>query len=449
MTDLNAIVTSALLIAAAFFSCGLGVLVLIRNPERITHRVFALLTATLALRSIGVLFIVHSHTDESARFWIMATFAVATFIPPTFYHFIGYFPDQNFRGMRWYLYLLYAVALGLTALVNTDWYILDLQVFPDRPPQAVYGGVFDTYTIMVVLTTALLCINLLRKHSLAQGIERRQIEHVLGSILGGLGFAIATNVFLPLLGINTMELYGPCFVVLMMAGLAYSMIRYHLLDIWVIVSRTTTYAIVTVMIFVLYFSVVSVVHKIFSQAGEASDILSIALTSLVVAIVIQPIRERAQLILDRVVRHRRYNTEALTQRLSRLASQFVLLDQIMERVFTDLRQTMGVTGLHVLLVDPNDPERIEVAYSGPPKSSKPGNHGKYVLEYIRNHPEPLLLEELEHRAPVPNTRRLTKSLRSMGAHALIPLSTKSGLLGMIVLRAKETGDIYTHDDPRG
>ncbi|MCF6283876.1 MAG: ATP-binding protein [Candidatus Hydrogenedentes bacterium] len=450
MTDVNSIITSVLLVAAAFSSCLLGLIVLIRNPERITHRVFALLTLNLTMWALGVFFIVHSHDADSARLWVMVTFGVAAFLPGTFYHFIGYFPDQNFKGMRWYLYLLYASAFVLTAMVNTDWYIQGLEVFPDKPPSVIeYGHVFHAYTVMIVVTMVLMFANLFRKLSRSEGIQRRQIEHVLGSIFIGISFAIATNVLLPaLFDVGSMELYGPCFLVLMMAGLAYSMIRYHLLDIWVIVSRTTTYAIVTVIVFILYFSVVTAVHTVFTQAGPAYNILSIALTSLVVAIIIQPLREHAQLLLDRIVRHRRYDTEALTQRLSRLASQFVQLDQIMERVFLDLRQTMGVTGLRVLLVDPNDDNRFEAAFSTTADTDPQTPCGDYVLEYIRNHPEPLLREEIEHRAPILNTRRLAKQLRNMGAQVLIPLATQTGVLGMILLKKKETGDIYTHDDWR-
>lgn len=444
----SSIVTSSLLIAAALSSCALGLLVLLRNPERITHRVFALLTLNLAVWSVGVFLIIHSQTEVSARLWIMATFAVATFLPATFYHFIGYFPDQKFRGMAWYLYLLYATAFLLTSLVNTRWYIITLHNETGKPPEATYGIVFYIYGLMTVCTMALMFVNLFRKLRHSQGIQRRQIEHVIASIFAGVGLAVATNVIAPFFKINTMELYGPCFMVLMMAGLAYSMVRYHLLDIWFILSRTTVYAFVTVFIFILYFSVVTLVHALFSQAGREHDFLSIALTSMVVAVVIQPLRERAQLLLDRIIRHRRYDTEALSQRITRLANQYVQLDHIMERLSADLRQTLGVTGLRVLLVEKDDGTKLRAAYATHQEKKMPEPAAEFVLDYIATHHEPLLLEELEHRSPVPRTARLARHLRDIGAQVLIPLVTQSGVLGMIILREKDTRDVYTYDDWR-
>ena len=309
MIDIAAIATSSLLITAAVSSCLLGLLVLLRNPERITHRAFARLTLNLALWALGVFFIVHSHTEDAARNWIMITFVVASFLPATFYHFIAYFPDQKFKGLRWYFYLLYAGAFIVSALVNTTWYIVTVDVFPNEPPRVTYGRVFDVYTVMIVATMVLMFVNLFRKLRESEGIQRRQLEHVIASIFAGVGLASVTNVIAPFFQIQTMELYGPCFMVLMMAGLAYSMVRYHLMDIWFILSRTTVYAFVTVVVFVIYFSVVTLVHAAFSQVGMGRyDILSIALTSMMVALVIQPLRERTQLVLDRVILHCRYDT---------------------------------------------------------------------------------------------------------------------------------------------
>ena len=449
MTGISTIATSALLITAALSSCILGLLVLVRNPERITHRAFARLTLNLALWATGVFLIIHSHTEESARNWIMLTFVVASFLPATFYHFIGYFPDQKFKGLQWYLYLLYAGAFALSAMVNTTWYIVSVDVFPNEPPRVAYGKVFDAYTIMIVATMALMFVNLFRKLRQSQGIQRRQVEHVLASIFAGVGLASVTNVIAPFFQIQTMELYGPCFMVLMMAGLAYSMVRYHLLDIWFILSRTTVYAFITVFVFILYFTVVTLVHAAFSQVGMGRfDILSIALTSMMVAVVIQPLRERTQLLLDRVIRHRRYDTESLSQRITRLANQFVQLDHIMERVSADLRQTLGVTGLRVLLVDKENEPPVRIAFSTRAVNPSLDASAAYILEFVANHHEPLLLEELEHRSPLPQTARLARSMRAIGAQVVIPLVTQSGVLGMIILEAKETRDVYTYDDWR-
>ena len=61
-------IASGLLLVTAVCSCALAIIVFFRNPSKPTHRVFALLGGLLAAWCIGVLLIVHSHTETSARF---------------------------------------------------------------------------------------------------------------------------------------------------------------------------------------------------------------------------------------------------------------------------------------------------------------------------------------------------------------------------------------------
>ena len=93
----------------------------------------------------------------------------------------------------------------------------------------------------------------------------------------------------------------------MMAGLAYTMVRYHLLDIWLVISRTTAHVVVTCIIFLMYFSVVTLTHAAFIQAGPEYTILQHRADVHAGGGGHPALRERAQLVLDRVIRHRRYD----------------------------------------------------------------------------------------------------------------------------------------------
>ena len=92
MSALDSTITATVLLAlAGVLSCFLCLLVFLRNPSRRTHQVFAVLSFALALWAFGVLLIINAHEESSARFWIMATFIVSSFIPAAFYHFMVHF----------------------------------------------------------------------------------------------------------------------------------------------------------------------------------------------------------------------------------------------------------------------------------------------------------------------------------------------------------------------
>ncbi len=446
---MNTTLAPTLLLAASGVLCALlGVFVLVNNPIRRTHRHFAGLAANLVLWAVGVLFIIHCHTEATASFWLRVTFTIAAFLPASFYLFVTVFPYQRFEGSRWWLGCLYAGACAASAgAVFSPWYVKSIEVFPDRPPMVSYGPMIYGFSLLVGLSILGSSGNLIRKRRKTSGIQRRQIEYVLFS-LGSTGLlASITNVFAPALKIGSMELYGPCFVVLMVGGMAYAMVRYHLLDIWLIVSRTTVYAIVMGFVIFTFLGTVSLVHWGFSHAGRANDVLTTALAALVIVVVLQPLKERVQLLLDRIVLHRRYDSKALIERISRKAARFVQLDQLLERIADDIRNTVGVNTIRVLLVGEKDPGTIITEYSTKPEELQAHNINlDFLMEYIEEHPEPVVLEELLHGRPTPSQMRLAQTLAELDAFLLVPLKATSGIVGMITLGEKTARDIYSQED---
>lgn len=440
---------SVLLILSALSSLLLGGLVISRNPWRLTHRMFCALTMNLALWTIGVWLIVHSHSEATARFWIMATFAVASFLPATFYHFIVLFPHQRIEGKRWVLGFLYAGAVTVTLGTFTPWYIRRVEVFPDLPPQVSYGPVFSLFSVLVLVSMIFTFGNLIAKRRNSSGIQRRQVENLLVSIYAATGLASITNVVGPMMHITSLELYGPSFMVLLMAGLAYAMVRYHLLDIWGLVSRTTVYAAVTGFVIVTFLGTVSLAHWMVSTGGQGHELLSTTLAALAIVLLLQPLRERVQLFVDRLVLHRRYDAKALIARVSRVTTRFVDLESMLAEVARDVRQTIGIRSLRVFLVSERDQDVLHVAFSILPEEQRAddSNHA-FLIEYLRENPETLSLEELLHGRPTEVRTRLASHLAAMDTFLLLPLTTSSGLLGMVALGEKNTRDIYTVDDIR-
>ncbi len=448
MVSASHIVTPTTLLALSVLSSGLlGGVVLLKNPARRTHQVFALMSFNLALWSLGVLLIIQSHTDDWARFWIMGTFMVACFLPATFYQFVVLFPFQRFEGQRTVLTFLYGGAALVALGVFSPWYIEALEVFPNRPPLVTYGPAFRTYLILVVVSMLFSTGNLARKLRHTTGVQRRQVEHVLLSLGATAVFGSFTNVIAPVMQVGTLEIYGPCFVLLMVAGLAYSMVRYHLLDIWVIVSRTTVYAVVTAFVIATFLGTVSAVHWVFSGGGRMNDITTTALAALVVVLILQPLKERVQLLLDRIVLHRRYDSRAFLSRVSRVVAQSVRLDELLKGVAGDIRNTLGVRLVRVYLVDDRESGTLLTEYSTQEEEVGARNIKlDTLLSHIEQHPEPISLEELLHGRPTPEKVHLAEHLRELDTFLLVPLKTTSGVVGILGLGEKESRDMYVWED---
>lgn len=441
-------VSSTLLLLSAMLSCVLGGIVIFHNPWKRTHRHFAVLSLNLTLWALGVIMIVHCREEADARFWLTATFVVASFLPATFYHFIVFFPHQRFEGLRFVLGLLYAGAAAQVAgTLFTPWYIRSISLPLGQPPLVQYGPVFLGYPLWVLLSMGFSFTDLVLKRGNATGVERRQIEHVLIGIFLATTFASATNILAPVLQVGSLEAYGPIFMVLMMGILAYAMIRYHLLDIWLLVSRTTIYAVVTVFVIMTFLSTVSLVHWVFSNGGRTGNLLTTVLAALIIALVLQPLKERLQLLVERTVLKRRYDTNALCARITQNAAKMVRLDALLNAVARDIRSTMGVDTIRLLLLDEAEADVLVTVFSTQvdDAAQRSGEHFM-LIDYLKRNPEPLLLEKLLHERCTPESMRIARHLAELDAFACIPLWSSSGMVGLLTLAEKKTGDIYSTDD---
>ena len=444
---MNDITATTLLLCSAGLSLALGLIVIFHNPWKRTHRHFFVLALNLVFWALGVFFITHADSKTSARFWITATFMVASFLPATFYHFIVYFPNQRLTGIKSALVAFYAGAGALIAGSFTPWYVKDVAYQPGNAPLVTYGPVFMIYPVLVLLSMVCSFSNLIAKRRAATGIERRQIEYVLLGIFLSTTLASVTNLLGPFLNIGSLEVYGPTFTVLMMASLTYAMVRYHLMDIWVIVSRTSVYAVVTAFVVLTFLGTVSLVHWVFSSGGRTDSLVTTILAAVVIAVVVQPLKERLQLIAERSLIKRRYDVNRLCTRITQSAAQIVRLDQLLDRVSREIMTTMGVDVVRILLRDEKDSSSLVTEYSniGDEIGFATRDHAA-LLSHLTVHPEPLIYQKLLHERRSDTHLVLARHLAHLDAHLCVPLRTSSGVLGILLLGEKASGDIFSEDD---
>jgi len=444
---MNVFTATTLLLLSAALSCALGVIVVFNNPWKRTHRHFGVLSLNLMLWALGVLAITHAGSESAALFWVKTTFVIASFLPATFYHFIVYLPHQRFDGIRLALAALYCGAGALVVGAFTPWYVTGVVFQANQPPLVIYGSVFTLYPALVLLSMTCMFSNLFRKLRHATGIERRQIEHVLIGVFLTTTFASVTNVLAPILNIGSLEAYGPIFTVLMMVILAYAMVRYHLLDIWVIVSRTTVYAFVTAFVVLTFLGTVSIVHWVFSSGGRTGNLVTTILAALIIALVLQPLKERLQLIAERNLVKRRYDVNRLCARITQNAAQIVRLDQLLDSVAREIIDTMGVEVVRVLLRDENEPAFLATEYSSVPDEPRIlTREHTALIDYLTVHPEPIILKKLLHERRTDTHMVIARHLAELEAHLCLPLRTRSGVLGILTLGEKASGDIFSAAD---
>jgi hypothetical protein len=113
-----------------------------------------------------------------------------------------------------------------------------------------------------------------------------------------------------------------------------------LLDIDVLIRRTLAYSALTITLLVVYISSVLLLQKIFVMAtGQRSSIVSVVST-LVIAAMFTPLRQRIQMSIDRVFFRKAYNTEQAIQTFHASVREDVDLEEISSQFVGVVRSTL-------------------------------------------------------------------------------------------------------------
>ena len=468
--------TTGLLVATAISALLMGLFVWSRSPSRIDHAAFLLVTLNVALYAVGVGVVFTTTSPDVAEALLRFTFVISAFLPASLFLFLELFPrplpaaDAEPGQPRTSLALSLAVvvvSLLVATATFTPLYGLRVELIPNAPPEVWQTGLAnDALGVFIVLCYCLALARMLRKLWRASGLVRRQIQYVLLGIFVSSGLAIGTNVLMPLLGSVPSQPYGPSFFLIMVAFFGYAMMRYHLLDVWVIVGRTTLYALLTFGTAFIFLGSVWLVQLAIPRSGLSgmggeslvdSGLLSSFIAAVLVVMIILPLRNRLQTAIDRALVKREYDSNRLMARISREATQMHDLDNLLQTVGEDLYRTVGAEPTRILLLE-GATNTIAVGRARIRYSSQVAELGQAaprcpeLLAHMSVHEQPLSLEALLHQTRLAGVERgrhqarIAAEMETMGCHLCVPLTASAGLIGFIGLGPKVSREAWTRED---
>jgi hypothetical protein len=155
--------------------------------------------------------------------------------------------------------------------------------------------------------------------TMRDAVSRAQFQWSIGGVVVGLAVALLT--FVPdvegWIDVSGVAISRPIAVFLanpfmlgfliMGASLAVAILRYQLFDISLVIRRTLTYTLLTVLLAGVYFGAVLVLEGILRGIAGGGSSLAIVLSTLAIAALFAPLRRRVQSFIDRRFNRRAYD----------------------------------------------------------------------------------------------------------------------------------------------
>jgi hypothetical protein len=131
-----------------------------------------------------------------------------------------------------------------------------------------------------------------------------------------------------------------------------SILRYRLWDIDVIINRTLVYGLLTGVLALLYFGSVVLFQSLFRAiTGEEYQIVVVAST-LIIAVLFNPLRRRIQASIDRRFYRRKYDAEQVLAKFAATGRDEVDLDRLVEALLVVVDETIQPEHVTIWLREP-------------------------------------------------------------------------------------------------
>ncbi len=270
-----------------------------------------------------------------------------------------YFPTGKLPTPRW----RWVVTATITAFLG---YLAILALEP--APVHIYSGIFLANPIgiqesvwalleptlwvseiVLALSNILALFSLFLRFRRAKGHERQQIKWLFfpASLYG---------IFLPvmLVALETQKIVlfwagiviGLPAIASLVIAVAFAIFRYRLYDVDLFINRSLLYGGLTLAIIAIYILVVSVLGMFFQAQGNL--IIALFATG-VVAIIFQPLRERLQRLVNRVIYGERDDPIEVFFQLGRQMEVALPPDQVLDRLVATISQTLKLPFVGIAL----------------------------------------------------------------------------------------------------
>ena len=427
-----------------FVLIGLALISILRGKKNPTNILFAGICFSGALVNANVA-LVSMLPDKTMALKIdRALYLFIVFAVPLFIQFVHSF--LVIHGRKWIEYAAYLSIFIIVLSTPTELFISGLQRY-NYGTIARAGPVFYIFAAIVGVAVVY-CL-----YVLADGLRRatdNQQKNRIKYILGGMGISallIALNI-LTVCGFNIYPMGNFSFIPAIF--LAFGVLKYDLLDIGTVIRRGTVYFILTGILTVFYILIIYLFNTSFTGSRYDRSLAFPFVLAVLIVLLFNPLRDKVQVFIDNLFFRGKYDYQSVLKKISGEMASLLKFEQIKNLLLQSISTALEVTHIDLLVYD--DAKRCFWKYST--KNEDLNDAGQNILErdhpivtFLENMNRPLSKSFIEHQDSGRGEKNHISDLfDELDASLIVPMISKTSLVGMITLGQKKSGELFVHED---
>ena len=434
---------------SALLAAAIAVKVALRSRKRRAHWLFVMFAGNVAVWYLSTFI-----EAQSGNVGVLGriTALMAILLPQTGVRFLRAFHIDSPQSATNLDRTATWLALPMLAAVASPWFTM-------RVPGAVIRAAILAY-VVGLLIAAVSALYTRGKTSPSRQDRRRALY------LTGLGVAatlITTADLVPFIakwvGTNNLPPVGSILVLAVLYLFSEVIDRRRVLDLYELTGRFVVLTALALVLAGIYYSLVDWQVSRTLPGGGNPYFLNAIVASLVILILFDPVRAKAEQYVGRVFFSERYDLEQAVGALRRRLQHALDLDAMAEILLEGLEESRRVTHGAIWMVDA-DRRTLELLRGVGAEAPKRVDLAamRALVDHLRGNVPALrllLLREIEDRQELGETRdaeQLAEVLRAMetlGGSVVLALTAESGdLLGLVALDDDRVQDPYSIEDVR-
>jgi phosphoserine phosphatase RsbU/P len=429
----------------------IGFVVVLAKPEGEVQRVFFRI-GIAAVIMMTVLFI--DGIPVISNFWLIvvidffSTLGVI-FLPFLIIHFFWIFPNQfKFASKKWLKRSLYIIPL----LLFSGIFIFKFSYISDMMAFYAYRRAFQNLAgnlLIMSLITGLISL-LVSYRKIKSPAERKPLFSILLAYILGVSSIIYTTMIAPAISdtiFNSPELYTPIILVAVLPiSFAFSIFRYQLMDVTIVVKNTIIYGTATLLLAAIYFALIYLIGQSISSAiGTEYQGIIAGLIFILFALLFQSTKDKLQDFLTSKFYPEQFAYQRVLLRFSNEVTTVVGLEKILDAMTSTFVEALMVKHFGIALRDENIQQFVlhrRVGISNPDLKLKCENLQLSLAEKKAFSKLPAF-EQVEFTSVFPEG---AYDLVKENVYTVIPMIIKSRVIGLIYFGLKHSGSQFEGKD---
>ena len=425
------------------FCIALLALLIISGMRHVARKPFAFFLTCMALWGFFIFMMRSSPNLPEALLWEKFVFFAILSAALFFYKFTISFTSARQQNKA--LYPLYFLYVAIMCLIPTGLVVSGMQMmWYGKAP--IIGPVFFPY-VLTVYAPLVLGLRLLIKHYRQSRVlnERIRDSYVIAGMV--VMFIGGTTDYLPALGISMYPL-GIIGNILFCLLATIAMLRYGLLEIKVVLRKGAAYTIISMFIVGIFGSLIFLLSNVFRELTSPVSLVITVLTVFVVAAAFQPLLSRVQRLVDRWFFRQRYDHLQSLERFTKETKDIIDLKQLSSSLLSMIVRGMQSRGVDLLLPSSKTGNFVTYSCVGEKSRGQTSFAANSLLTMTMKYQDgPVDGNDID---TIPSLRGISNKDRETlvrnQIELLVPLKTKKQLTGMVLLRAKQSGEPYSTEE---